>query len=337
LEDVDHVEVLKGPQSTLYGASTLGGLIKLVSKKPDLKSFGGDVNLAGTTMTGGSSGYATSGAVNIPLVQDLLAARISAYDREDPGFTANVLTGDKNINTHRAYGGRLDLRYAPTERLDIELGGLVQHFHSVGYDAEFLNPQTLNPIYGVNKYSAFFNPNVSKQLTVFSLTVNYDTGIGTLTNAAGFAHFYANDSHIDFTPSFGPEIAMVAPLLGFPFASPPDTVQGRDITDTKKVTDELRFTSIRINDFIWQLGGYFTHEDISNPQDVFVESYPSGVMLPGPLGTLALQDTSSTYREFAGFGDLTYYLTNALDATAGIRYDGNRLQYTETVSGTVEQ
>ncbi|MGH8211510.1 MAG: TonB-dependent receptor plug domain-containing protein, partial [Steroidobacteraceae bacterium] len=84
LGDVERIEVLKGPQATLYGASTLGGIIKIVSKKPDLTTFSGDVSVGGVTVGDGGPGYSARGAVNIPLIQNVLAARLSAYDREDP-------------------------------------------------------------------------------------------------------------------------------------------------------------------------------------------------------------------------------------------------------------
>ncbi|MGH8210763.1 MAG: TonB-dependent receptor plug domain-containing protein, partial [Steroidobacteraceae bacterium] len=181
LADVERIEVLKGPQATLYGASTLGGIIKIISKKPDLTTFGGDVSVSGVTVEDGGSGYSARGAVNLPLIQNTLAARVSAYDREDPGFTDNVLTGQNNINRDYAHGGQLALRYVPTEKLTFDLTGLIQELSSSGNTMEFLDQQTLRPIYGYGKYSTLSNTTASTQLTVFSLSANYDTGWGTLT------------------------------------------------------------------------------------------------------------------------------------------------------------
>ncbi|MGH8211112.1 MAG: TonB-dependent receptor plug domain-containing protein, partial [Steroidobacteraceae bacterium] len=148
LGDVDRIEVLNGPQATLYGASTLGGIIKIVTKKPDLTTFSGDASVGGVTVDGGGTGYSTRGSVNIPLIQGLLAARVSAYDREDPGFTDNVFTGQTNVNLDHAHGGRLSLRYEPTQQLTIDLTGLIQQLYSRGGALEYLNPVTLQPIYG---------------------------------------------------------------------------------------------------------------------------------------------------------------------------------------------
>ncbi|MGH8209679.1 MAG: TonB-dependent receptor plug domain-containing protein, partial [Steroidobacteraceae bacterium] len=89
--DVERIEVLKGPQATLYGASTLGGLIKYVYKKPNLNTFGGDVGVSGAAVTG-DVGYGVRGSVNLPIIPSVLAMRVSGYDRQDPGFTDNVNT-----------------------------------------------------------------------------------------------------------------------------------------------------------------------------------------------------------------------------------------------------
>ncbi|MGH8322591.1 MAG: TonB-dependent receptor plug domain-containing protein, partial [Steroidobacteraceae bacterium] len=71
--DVERVEVLKGPQGTLYGASTLGGLIKIVTKKPDLTNFDANFSAGGVAITDGGAGYSTRGAVNVPVIPGMLA------------------------------------------------------------------------------------------------------------------------------------------------------------------------------------------------------------------------------------------------------------------------
>ena len=101
--DLDHIEVLKGPQGTLYGADALGGVLKYVTVKPDSGRFSGRADVGGAWVDGGGSGFNASAAVNIPLVTDKLAVRISGFDRQDPGFIDDPSRSAKNINS----GGRL--------------------------------------------------------------------------------------------------------------------------------------------------------------------------------------------------------------------------------------
>src|ERR1700730_1598493 len=96
LTDIDHLEVLKGPQATLYGASTLGGLIKTVTKKPNLDEYSGEVQLDGSTIDHGGSGYGVVGIANVPLIPGQLALRVSGFNRDFPGYTTNTTLGTKD-------------------------------------------------------------------------------------------------------------------------------------------------------------------------------------------------------------------------------------------------
>jgi iron complex outermembrane receptor protein len=102
-QDLQRVEVLRGPQGTLYGAGSLGGLLKYVTAAPDPSHFFGRMEVDGSTVDGGSQGYALRAAANMPL-NEKVALRVSAYDRDDPGFIDNVKTGEQNVNDYRYYG-----------------------------------------------------------------------------------------------------------------------------------------------------------------------------------------------------------------------------------------
>ncbi|MGH8211328.1 MAG: TonB-dependent receptor, partial [Steroidobacteraceae bacterium] len=128
---------------------------------------------------------------------------------------------------------------------------------------------------------------------------------------------------------------MVLPHLHL--TSPPIGLEGDDIIpESKKTTDELRFTSIRMNNFLWQAGLYYTDETSTVPDEIVAARYPGGVPLPAPFNPIILTTQSSTYREYAGFGDLTYYFTDALDATLGARYSHNMQQGVHTAAGLIE-
>src|SRR5262249_3463469 len=90
---LERIEVLRGPQGTLYGASSLGGLIKYVTRQPDLENFSGRVEVGGESVAGGGAGWSTRGYVNLPLWADHAALSVSAFDRHDPGYLDNVMPG----------------------------------------------------------------------------------------------------------------------------------------------------------------------------------------------------------------------------------------------------
>ena len=89
-DDLQRVEVLRGPQGTLYGSNTLGGLVKFVSTPPDSTQFSGRVEAGGSSVSGGGTGYDTHATVNLPLIQNTLALRVNAYDRQDPVNTLSM-------------------------------------------------------------------------------------------------------------------------------------------------------------------------------------------------------------------------------------------------------
>src|SRR5579863_4155133 len=153
LTDIDHLEVLKGPQATLYGASTLGGLIKVVTKQPDLSSNSGQVRLDGSTIDGGASGYGMVGIANVVLIPGELALRVSGFDRETPGYMTNVTLDNKDRNVTRKEGGRISLAWSPTENLDIRVSAFLQSLFVDGWTYEDVSLQTLQPVTGPYTYS----------------------------------------------------------------------------------------------------------------------------------------------------------------------------------------
>src|SRR5580704_5740371 len=132
LTDIERIEVLKGPQGTLYGASALGGIIKIVSARPEFNVFSGDARVSGSSVDHGGTGDGVRASLNIPLVTDTAALRVSAFDRTDAGFMKNVETDASDANKTEVSGGKLLLRVQPAADLTIDLSGMIQNLHSEG-------------------------------------------------------------------------------------------------------------------------------------------------------------------------------------------------------------
>jgi len=119
--DIDRVEILKGPQGTLFGEGSMGGTVRILTRKPEFNRFGAGVELDGSRVSGGGDGRGAKAYVNIPLVDDRLALRLAVTDERTPGWIDNTNTGAKNVNDNDIRTWRAKLRFAPTERWNIDL------------------------------------------------------------------------------------------------------------------------------------------------------------------------------------------------------------------------
>ena len=128
--DVQRVEVLRGPQGTLYGASSLGGLVKYVTVLPSTDGVHGSAEISGEDVDHGSVGYSARAAVNLPL-SDTAAVRASGFYREDPGFIKDPHWGD-HINDGRTYGGRLSALFTPTDALTLRATATLENLARLG-------------------------------------------------------------------------------------------------------------------------------------------------------------------------------------------------------------
>jgi len=120
--DLERVEVLKGPQGTLYGAGSTGGTVRILSNKADVEGgFYGKLDLGAHTVSSGGDGSTIAGMVNIPIVEDKLALRLSAHIRDQAGWL-DYNNGPKDFNEVDGENYKIQLGFTPTERLRIDVG-----------------------------------------------------------------------------------------------------------------------------------------------------------------------------------------------------------------------
>ncbi len=135
LYDVGRVEVLEGPQGTLYGAGSLGGIIRIMPNAPNLAEFGGQMSMGASATQHGDPGGDLSATLNLPIVAEKLALRVVGYGVQDGGYIDDPNRGKDDINRVRTYGGRAALRFAPNDDWTIDLNGAYQHID--GDDAQY--------------------------------------------------------------------------------------------------------------------------------------------------------------------------------------------------------
>lgn len=119
--DIDRIEILKGPQGTLFGEGSMGGTVRVLTRKPDFNYFDAAVELSASSTKGGGNGWGGKGMVNVPLIDDKLALRVAVTDEFVPGWVDDVTTGKNDINEQRVKTSRFKLRFAPTEQWTMDL------------------------------------------------------------------------------------------------------------------------------------------------------------------------------------------------------------------------
>jgi iron complex outermembrane recepter protein len=330
LFDIARIEVLRGPQGTLYGASTMGGLIRYVSVRPDTQQFGGDVQIEASETHFGGTNCDVAGAFNTPLVNQELAIRASAYEFHDAGFIDNLARNRTDVNESDIYGGRLDVLATPTSALTIRLTGFLQNIARDGegtVDYSSLGPPSFGgaPLYGALDQRRPYGEPFSQQFRLGSGTITYDFGPATLTSISSY-----QSSHGDYTSDD-------SGLLSFTNAAPPGGL-GRTYSalgfleenDTDKFTQEVRLASNKPwLSFEWLLGAFYTRENSKTVQS-FAPLDAVGDSAPNDL---FLVTAPQRYQESAVFGDLTWHLTKKLDATGGIRYAHNQTTDVSSTTG----
>jgi iron complex outermembrane recepter protein len=332
LMDIDHIEVLEGPQSTLYGANAMTGVIKYVTKQPDLTTYSASVRGDIAQNSSGGEGYAASATVNLPVINDKLAIRISGEYRGDPGFIDNVYYGKENLNIDNLRGGRLALLYDITDGLKTTITALIQISQTDAPNIVYVNPQTLKPSLGVLGYSSSINPIIDQaEAKSVNDTTVWTTRYATLTNVFAFVETSGNNqADYSLYPSYFNAPANVGALWN-PFPS------------TRERSDEFRVATTPgrvegLAGFYWvdDIGGY----DSSNRpySAVTGQPLPSSYTFPSgePFFDLFDQHSRIDYIEYALFGDLTYHPINEIDATFGIRRSWINQHETQRFSGIVE-
>ena len=136
LVDVDHIEVLKGPQGTLYGASALGGLVRIVPAKVDLTKVSGNVRVDGADTSGGGAGYGYRASINLPIITDRFGVRLSGFKREEPGYIKDSTTGGDRYAETQSKGGSATALFRATDQLEFNLRGIYQSAFTNGYSEE---------------------------------------------------------------------------------------------------------------------------------------------------------------------------------------------------------
>ncbi|KTF09295.1 TonB-dependent receptor [Pseudoalteromonas sp. 10-33] len=347
LVDVERVEVLIGPQGTLYGAGTLGGAIRYMLKEPELdftsvEVFGNVSQTQESDSIGGEGGF----IFNLPLIEDKLAVRASLNVYEDPGFidygyvvrepgvslpdpdwtdssaVNNNLKNVEDANGESTTTGRISVRFKPSETFEGTLNYFYQNQDSEGRSIVHYNTLSadngLSNIVGKYESAYRYEEPREKENQLLSLELKADLGFAELVSATGISNFDA-DGQRDQTDLL---IRLDYGYEEFPAFSS----FTRELEEQDTFTQEIRLVSQNDSDINWIVGGFYNkiESDASSQEytpgfgDFAVENFGADQSRPDQLEYYSVDRVEIT--ESALFGEIGYQVTDKLDITVGARF-----------------
>jgi outer membrane receptor protein involved in Fe transport len=311
--DLQRVEVLRGPQGTLYGASSVGGLVNFVTVDPSLAGVSGRLEAGGNGVQNGSElGYTFRGSVNVPLSSDL-AVRASAFTREDPGYIDDPPLGLKGVNGDRASGGHLAALWQPSETFSLKLSALYQKITGENTSSETPNPPSFFDVGQLGNLQQFYIRAVNtygydRTVQAYSLKLDWKIGVADLVALTGYNKYSVDDS-------FDLSLALNSFSEKY-FGTPGDQIVNTIGLD--RLTQEFRLSAPLGQKFDGLLGVFYSHEDDYWKWQYFASDPLTGAQL-GDWGTYNPYHAPIVYDEFSVFGDLTYHITDRFDVQIGGR------------------
>lgn len=294
--DLERVEVLRGPQATLYGNGSMGGTIRYIPAAPKLDAISGSVSAEYNETRHGGAGYRAIGVVNLPLATDVAGVRLAAAYERTGGFIDNVATGEKDINRTDIYTVRGSLLVQPTDALSISLIGLYQKSDQPSQDI------------GIDNETVMAVPSpLRDRYTLIQGKVGYDLGFAELS-ASGSYIDRRNFTQFDLSALFVPLVGALGFPPGFITEVPTEAT-----TDFNMWNGEIRLNSRNDGPFGWQVG--------VARSDLKVHQFGGTSTAPGtlPFELVASEDTRRS-RSWTIYGEASYAITPELRATAGLRW-----------------
>ena len=364
LFDLNRVEVLRGPQGTLYGAGSMGGTIKLVTNQPDTHAFAGTVEgIGSSTTSGGGFNHTENGMLNLPVVPDVMALRlVGTVKHVDGWIDRNVLDpfpievnnstarGDvagapvaqqiRHSNSEVLNGGRATLLVQPTDKLSITLAALTQSITQDGLntiDSPPLNEVHYQPFDVAEPFSDSFN--------LYTLTVKYDFDAFQLVSATTNWDRQQNQTQ-DISEAmqyyiggfFGPPAVWpfgindtVTEAGNTWFGFGPGTISEDDFT--RQTSEEIRLTSKGDSPLQWLVGGFYSSYGATSHVYSFYPATSNGFNADFGTNNLADNHRRLDIDQYAVFGEASYLLSNHFKATLGARYYNYHGDSATSVSG----
>jgi iron complex outermembrane recepter protein len=309
LYDVNRVEVLRGPQGTLYGEGAMGGMIHILTNKPNTSDFSGSVLANGYSIDHGGAGYKADAMINVPIVKDVLALRLVLENRYNAGWITDTIKSipdptltpparyvtsaiDKNANNSRDNSVRAELRLTPTSNLTV--------------DATYINNSINSNTSGIGDVNADNNVDLGLRPT------KDVSQLANVTATYAFRGFSVTSASSYTTRRTALSLFQEPILLGSTSLS---TFRELTTDDAKTFTQELRAISSSDQPFRWTVGAYYR-----NSFDNSATSATGFVPAAGTTIPVFGFSSDENYNTYAFFGQAEYDFLPHLTAILGGRW-----------------
>lgn len=333
LRDMNRVEVLKGPQSTLYGSGSLGGTMRYIPNKPEFDKISGKVQ-AKISATDGADNFNhdLEFTLNVPL-SDTFAIRGVVTKLENAGYIDSDYiaeldenkqpTGEyssaEDINDEDVSMARISARWLPSDKTDVLFTYNTQKDKVQGSSA---SSEGLDDYQSAAKIIEQFE----RETSITSLVIEHELGFADLTSATSFTNnkatsMYDQSYNYGYSSWWGPYYVSYYGYTGG-ISPAAEVIVGEKTYETDTITQEFRLTGSTDQNIDWLLGVYYNSVDFKADAYDYVYGLDAAFNITNPVGTDVgygnIQQTE--FEDHAIFGEITYYPTDELSITAGIRY-----------------
>jgi iron complex outermembrane receptor protein len=304
--DLERVEVLRGPQGTLYGEGSAGGTIRFITKNPNLNAFGMDADVASLFTEHGAPSQRINMMLNAPVVPGELGMRIAGTFDHEGGWIDQPAAGRKNINGEDLADVRVKALWQPFQELSVSAMAEI-HRNNAG----FPGGEDAN-----GNFTQLFNltttPTVVDNFDIYNLTLTYELPAVRILNTTSYVKQGREASATNAVEPLDPS---GIPTIGV-------YVDALDI-NVNSLTDELRLSSVGSGPWRWTAGGFYRHFELDSAETAYIG------LVPGPLPAASLSlDSTTKSNSRAAFGDTSYDLTNRFTLGAGLRYFEDNQEFT---------
>jgi outer membrane receptor protein involved in Fe transport len=323
--DMARVEVLRGPQGTLYGANALSGLLKYVTNVPDPSGFSASVLSGGSVVAHGGAGYDFHGMVNLPL-SETTAFRLVAGDSKFPGFIDAPNRGQQDTNGVRRSILRASLLWQPSDDTTVRLNVAYQKLKSGDSGTEDVEPVTLRPILGDLREAGEIAQPTSVTNGIYNATISWAPTFGTFVSSTSFATaniFQLVDQSLIRAPVIL-DLFRVNYGAVVPYEMPEHSF-----------TQEFRWSSPQSQRLQWLVGGYLDDEFADEHEPLYLFDRATSAILTNFQPALGTYHITSKYMEYAAFANAGYRLIPALEIELGGRYSKNTQEYHQVSEGVI--
>ena len=336
--DLERLEVLRGPQGTLYGQESMTGLIRYVLKAPSLAGFEGRVGADLSTVYGASKpGNSVRAMANVPVIEDVLGVLVSGYETHTPGYIDNLYSGAKDVNALRQYGGRIATLWRPSESFSLKVSAFWNRINAdtanvVTFAGSERVPNTgegyvlkpIGPLGDLKASGPFLGP-YSVNIDYYAATASWNPGSIDVVSTTSWSRTQnRNTADSSYNGAIYPQLSGGKIPVGLD--------RGEDDWDLEKFSEVLRLVSPSGGRFEWSLAAFYTHESTTEfrYEVAFDNAYQPIAAFAPYLGYSLLV---ANYSDRAVFGELTWRVTDHLDVTGGFRYDRDSQAWTATTGG----